>query len=235
MRTILISGASRGIGKSIAEKALEDGHRISLGIRNPEAIKGTRLDPKNSDSNRILISYYDALNINTGKDWIDKTIKEFKSFDSIVHCAGIFKGTKVNCPDSEIKDLEELWRINVLAPWMLTRDAWDYLIKSNKGRVIFLVSMSGKRSKGNLAGYSMSKFALMGVCQTIRNEGWDHGLRVTAICPGWVNTDMASKITSISKDEMTQPKDIASITTNLLSLSNSCIPFEIKVNCCLEK
>jgi len=94
--------------------------------------------------------------------------------------------------------------------------------------------MSGKRSKGNLAGYSASKFALMGLCQTIRNEGWGKGIRVTAICPSWVNTEMAAEIESISKEKMTQPEDIASLCSQLLEFPNSCIPFEIGINCNLE-
>ena len=77
----------------------------------------------------------------------------------------------------------------------------------------------------------MSKFALMGLSQTMRNEGWDKGIRVTTICPGWVNTDMASNVKSISKEEMTQPEDIASIVSTILKLPNTCVPFEVAVNC----
>ena len=64
----------------------------------------------------------------------------------------------------------------------------------------------------------------------MRNEGWDQGIRVTAICPGWVNTDMAKDINQISKEEMTQPIDIANICSNLLKLPNSSIPFEISAS-----
>ena len=105
---------------------------------------------------------------------------------------------------------------------------------NKSGRIIVLVSMSGKRAKGNLASYSMSKFALMSLCQTRRNEGWDKGIRVTAICPGWVNTDMAKDVNKLPKNEMSQPNDIAEICCNLLKLPNSSVPFEISLNCNLE-
>ena len=122
-----------------------------------------------------------------------------------------------------------------MGPWLLTRAAWGDLVKSKKGRIIVLISMSGKRSKSNLAGYTASKFALMGLCQTIRNEGWDYGIRISCICPGWVNTDMAENVKGINKKEMTQPEDLALIVSNLLKLPNSCIPFEVALNCNLEK
>ena len=133
-----------------------------------------------------------------------------------------------------MKDIEDIWKVNVMGPWILTKDAWKYLSMSNSGRIIVLVSMSGKRSKGQLASYSMSKFALMSLCQTMRNEGWDQGIRVTAICPGWVNTDMAKEINHFPKEDMTQANDIANICSNLLDLPNSSVPFEIALNCQLE-
>ncbi len=235
MRTILISGANRGIGKAIALQALADGHRLSLGIRNLGSVNGSNLDPKVSGNDRILLHQYDAANPQTAKDWVKASIERFDHFDSIIHCAGIFRKTGLLFKEIEAGDIDELWKVNILGPWWLTKEAWDEISKSNNGRIIVLVSMSGKRSKGNLAGYTTSKFGLMGLCQTIRNEGWNQGIRVTAICPGWVNTDMASNVNLVKKEEMTQPSDIGLICSNLLKLPNTCVPFEIAVNCMLEK
>ena len=95
--------------------------------------------------------------------------------------------------------------------------------------------MSGKRSKGRLAAYTTSKFALLGLCQTMRNEGWEAGIRVTAICPGWVNTDMAAAVQAIPAEAMTQPQDIAALSAELLRLPNSAVPFELAINCTLER
>jgi NAD(P)-dependent dehydrogenase (short-subunit alcohol dehydrogenase family) len=121
-----------------------------------------------------------------------------------------------------------------MGPWWLTRAAWPQLAAHGQGRLVVLVSMSGKRSKGRLAGYTASKFALMGLCQTMRNEGWDQGIRVTAICPSWVNTDMAAAVQAMPAEAMTQPADIAALTDQLLQLPNSCVPFELAVSCNLE-
>jgi len=103
-----------------------------------------------------------------------------------------------------------------------------------KGRIIVLVSMSGKRSKGDLAAYSSSKFALMGLCQTMKNKGWDKNIRVSAICPSWVNTKMAQNISSLDKSSMTQPEDIAEICSTILKLPTQSVPFEIALNCNYE-
>ena len=234
MRKILISGASRGIGKAIALKLLKEGHSISLGVRKKENLINTALDPKSNNCKRFFVHTYDANDKNSSKKWVEKTIKAFNSIDTIIHCAGIFKRTNLIFKDNEIEDIENLWKVNVMGPWILTKDAWKYLSMNNSARIIVLVSMSGKRSKGSLASYSMSKFALMSLCQTMRNEGWDKGIRVTAICPGWVNTDMSKEINKLDKKDMTQTSDIASICSNLLELPNSSVPFEIALNCQLE-
>ena len=235
MRKILISGASRGIGKAIAIKLLKEGHSLSLGVRERDDLFNTPLDPKINNSDSFLVHTYDATDQNSSKKWVDKTFETFKSVDTIIHCAGIFKRTKLLFNDNEMKDIEDLWKVNVMGPWILTKHAWKYLSLSNSARIIVLVSMSGKRSKGNLSGYSMSKFALMSLCQTMRNEGWDKGIRVSTINPGWVNTDMAANVESLPKDKMTQPQDIASLVSKILTLPNTCVPFEVNLNCILEK
>ncbi len=235
MRTILISGANRGIGKSIAEKLLLEGNKLSLGIRNKDSLKNTRLDPKNHNNEMLLINKYDAKEKEYASKWVARTIEKFGSIDTLIHCAGIFRKTKLNFLENEEDDISELWKINVLGPWFLTREAWKYLRKKKDSRIITLISMSGKRSKGDLAGYTATKFALMGLSQTMRNVGWEAGIRVTTISPSWVNTDMAKDITSMEKELMTQPEDIALIISNLLKLPNSCIPFDRSINCNLEK
>ena len=234
MRKILIRGASRGIGKAIAIKLLKEGYSISLGVRKKESLINTPLDPKLNNPERLVVHKYDANVRSSSKEWVKNTVKTFKNIDTVIHCAGIFKRTNLIFNDAEMQDIEEIWKVNVLGPWILTKDVWKYLSMSNSARIIVLVSMSGKRSKGRLASYSMSKFALMSLCQTMRNEGWNQGIRVTAICPGWVNTDMAKGINQFPKEDMTQASDIANICSNLLELPNTSVPFEIALNCKLE-
>ncbi len=234
MRRILISGASRGIGKAIAIKLLKEGHSISLGVREKNHLFNTPLDPKINNPDKFVVHKYDATERNSSKEWVKGSVKSFKGIVRLFHCAGILKKTNLIFNDSDIKDIEDIWKVNVMGPWILTKDAWKYLEMSNSARIIVLVSMSGKRSKSNLASYSMSKFALISLCQTMRNEGWAKGIRVTAICPGWVNTDMAKEINYFPKEDMTQANDIANICSTLLELPNSSVPFEISLNCQLE-
>ena len=234
MRTILISGASRGIGLNIAYRELKEGNRISIGIRDLESIKGSVIDPNNWPKGKILINKYDALDKLSAEKWIKNTILNYGGFDSLINCSGVLSKIPFLYKNGDEEEIINTFNINFLAIWNLCRLSWEYLSQSNNGRIIVLVSMSGKRFKGDLAAYSSSKFALMSLCQTMKNKGWEENIRVTAICPSWVNTKMAEKISSLEKSKMTQPEDIAEICSTILKLPIQSVPFEIALNCNYE-
>lgn len=234
-RTLLISGASRGIGRAIAERALAEGHRLSLGVRDPAGLPaGPLLEAARRCPERVLLHPYDAAVPSQASTWVAATLARFGGIDGLIHCAGLFSRVGLLFEAGQEAEIEALWRVNLMGPWWLSRAAWPALEASGDGRVITLVSMSGQRVKGPLAAYPCSKFALMALCQSMRNEGWDAGIRVTAICPGWVNTAMASRVTALPAAAMTQPEDLAALTAQLLRLPASAVPFELKINCILE-
>jgi NAD(P)-dependent dehydrogenase (short-subunit alcohol dehydrogenase family) len=234
-RTLLISGASRGIGRAIAERALAEGHRLSLGVRDPAGLPaGPLLETARLNPDQVLLHPYDAGDPSQASTWVAETLAQFGGIDGLIHCAGVFSRVGLLFEAGQEAEIEALWRVNLMGPWWLTRAAWPALVASGDGRVITLVSMSGQRVKGPLAAYPCSKFALMALCQSMRNEGWDAGIRVTAICPGWVNTSMASQVTALPADAMTQPEDLAALAAQLLRLPASAVPFELKINCVLE-
>ena len=228
-RTVLLTGASRGIGRSLAKRLLNDGHRLSLGLRDPEVLRGTELDVEG-----VMHHAYDARDPANAAAWVESTFSQWGEIDTLIHCAGILHRTPLLFADGQEQELDDLWTVNVKGPWWLTRAAWPYLVTSGHGRIQVLVSMSGKRVKGRMAGYPVSKFALLGLCQSMRNEGWDKGIRVTAICPSWVNTDMARAVTAVEPAAMTQPEDLATLSSTLLTLPDASVPFELAMNCSLE-
>ena len=230
----MITGSSRGIGAALARTLIQQGHRVCLAVRDPSSLLGTDLDPSQDPVNLISCSY-DARVPADAQRLVETALGHFGSLDSLIHCAGILRRTPLLFSEQERSEPDELWKVNVMGPWWLTRAAWPALVESGQGRIQVLVSMSGKRCKGVLAGYTASKFALMGLCQTMRNEGWDQDIRVTAVCPGWVNTEMAAGVETMAPEQMTQPEDLASLCAHLLTLPAAAVPFECAVNASLER
>ena len=234
MRTAVITGANRGIAAAVARALLAEGHRLCLAVRDPATLVGSDLDPQRH-GDRLIACRYDARDPDDAERLIATTLAHFSGLDTVVHCAGILRRTPLVFSDEQRGEPDELWRVNVMGPWLLTRAAWPALVASSQGRIQVLVSMSGKRCKGTLAGYTASKFALMGLCQAMRNEGWEQEIRITAICPGWVNTDMASAVQSMAPEAMTQPENLGRLSAHLLTLPDSAVPFELMVNASLER
>ncbi len=127
-RTVLITGASRGIGRAVAENCLAEGHRLCLGLRDPAAVKGTLLD-----SAHVLPVAYDAGQPEQATSLVDAATSWAGGVDALIHCAGILHRTPLLFEDGQEAELEELWQVNVMGPWWLTRAAWPHLRSCGQG------------------------------------------------------------------------------------------------------
>lgn len=221
-RVVMVSGASRGIGRAVVERLRESGYLISGGMRRPEAL------PESAD---VLSCRFDAEDADTVEAWVAATVARFGRIDAIVNAAGI--NPKVRVWDEGEDELDRMWRINVKGPLRVVRAAYPYLARSGEGRVVNLGSLSGKRVASNV-GYAMSKFAVVALTHGIRREGRDAGIRATVVCPGYVATDMTINETEIARHEMTQPADLAELVATLLRLPNNAAVSELLVHCQYE-
>jgi len=143
VRTLLISGASRGIGRSIAERLLADGHRLSLGLRDQQSLAGTALDPAVAGADRVLLHPYDAEDPAAADAWVQASNNHFGGFDSVIHSAGIFSRAGVLFEPGQEQEINRTMAVNLMGPWWLTRAAWPQLAAHGEGRLQVLVSMSG--------------------------------------------------------------------------------------------
>ena len=121
MRTILISGANRGIGLNIAYKELREGNRISVGIRDLESLRGSIIDPNNWPEGKIIINKYDSMDKDSAEKWVNNTINEFGGFDSLINCAGVLSKVPFLFKDGDEKEILNTLNINFLAIWNLCR------------------------------------------------------------------------------------------------------------------
>lgn len=223
-KVAMISGASRGIGAAIAERLVDAGWAVSLGMRDPAA--GPAAD------DRILVAPFDALDPQSERAWVEATLARFGRLDGLVHNAGVApRRTVLEATDEEF-DL--VFGVNVKSPMRLTQHAWPHLVAS-RGRIVTIASLSGKRVKSAGVGlYAMSKFAAVGLAHALRQCGKEDGVRSTAICPSFVATDMAAGLTGTPAAEMTQPADIARIVHLVLELPPTASIAEIPVHFTVE-
>lgn len=228
-RVIMVSGASRGIGRAVAETLHARGYCVSAGARDVPALERA-LDAQAGE--RLLAARYDAEDRATHRAWLEATLKRFGRLDGLVNNAGTSNTFSIE--DGEEAELDRLIAINLKGPLFLTRIALPHLRRAGSGRVVNVSSLSGKRVRNDNVAYAMTKHALMALTHSTRRIGWADGVRATAVCPSFVATDLTASVTTVPREAMIDPNDLAELIATALALPNTAVMAEMLVNCRLE-
>ncbi|MBS1027036.1 SDR family NAD(P)-dependent oxidoreductase [Gluconobacter albidus] len=222
-RVVMISGANRGIGKILSEQLRQAGWRVSAGVRDIASLPS---------GPGLFVHEFDAKR-HQEKDWVDATLAHYGRIDALIANAGVMIPASI--VDISDDDMDTMLTVNLRSPIRLVQAAWPFLKACKRGRVIILASLSGKRVKSALSGpYAITKHAAVALAHSIKKTGWADGIRATAVCPGFVATDMARSITSKDDAEMTQPDDIARMILAVLDLPNTANVAELSISCSEE-
>ena len=221
-RVVMVSGAARGIGRAVVDRLLAAGFRVSAGVREARGLR---------ESDALQVQRYDAESLDSAEAWVAACVERFGALHGLVNSAGINPEFAVTDADESV--LDQLWAVNVKGPLRLCRLALPHLRACGTGRIINVASLSGKRVANRNAGYAMSKFAVVALTQAVRREGWEDGVRATALCPGFVETEMTAAA-SFPREQMSKPADLAVMAEMLLRLPNTAVVAELLVNCRLE-
>jgi len=234
-KVVLISGGGRGIGAAVAQRFLQDGWSVSIGMRKPQPVPWMQPWLERTSHNTLQLVAYDAFDATAEARWVAAAMQQFGRIDAVVANAGIAIAKSV--VDIAEDEFQQLLDVNVKAPRRLGAAAWEPLKACGCGRIIVLASLSGKRVKTARTGsYSTSKFAAVALAHGFRHAGFDAGIRATAICPSFVVSDMALSVgNNFPAEKMTQPEDLARIIAMLVNLPNEASVAEFAVHCQLEE
>lgn len=220
----IITGATRGIGRCVSMGLAEDGYRVVLIARDIGALNCVR--------DRILSSgkfTYEPIVLpsditDTGKiaAEIGNLADQFGPIDVLFNSAAMFIDGTTEC---SVDDLRRLFETNVIAQYGILKSVLEIMMREKSGYVFNVASRAGTYGFPGGGAYGSSKFALVGLTDSLYREYSSQGIRFTSLCPGWVNTEMAKEAcTPFREDEMIQPEDILKTVRYLLCLSgNVCI------------
>jgi len=193
----LITGAGRGIGKAITDCFLAAGAEIwGLGTKEPDNLK-ERIEQAAGKLHWISV---DLGKLNEVDAVIESAVKESGGFDILVNNAGI---TKDNLSfRMSLEEWQKVIDVNLSAAFFVARTVARDMIRKRTGSIINMSSIIGIHGNGGQANYAASKAGLIGLTKSLANEVASRGVRVNAIAPGFIETDMTVAIPEEAKKKM---------------------------------
>ena len=209
MPSALVTGGSSGIGLAIARMLHDEGHGLTLAARKVERLEAAAaelgatavaVDVRDEDDCARLVATH---------------LETHGGLDVLVNSAGV--GIAGRIGDMETKQFDLQLSVNLRGAFLVTRAALPAL-RETRGYVVNLASIAGTIPTPGLAGYGAAKAALVSLSRSLAREEAEAGVRVTAVCPAFVDTPMTTW-TGLESEAMIQPEDCAELVRALLHLS----------------
>lgn len=221
----VITGASKGIGKAIAEKLAREGFNVAICARNADNLKKAATDIQAQNPGvTVLAIPVDMSQKAAILDFAEKIKQAFPSVDILVNNAGLFFPGSME--EQEDGLLETLMATNVYSAYHLTRQLLPLMRANRKGHIFNMCSTASYTSYPNGGAYSITKFALLGFSRNLREELKPHNIKVTAISPGPTLTASWEGFDG-PPDRMMTPEDVADLLWGAYTLSKQAVVEEV--------
>jgi len=217
-KNALITGAGKGIGKAIAIALAKEGVNVILVSRTQTDVDQLAIETSNLGVKSLALSA-DVSDINSITKAVEKALAEFKTIDILINNAGIASFGKFL--ELEPEAWEKIIQVNLMGTYYATRAVIPNMIERQTGDIINISSTAGLNGNALTSAYSASKFAVLGLTDSLMQEMRKHNIRVTALTPSTVATDMAKdlNLTDGNPEKVMQSEDIAELIIAQLKLN----------------
>jgi NAD(P)-dependent dehydrogenase (short-subunit alcohol dehydrogenase family) len=191
-KSVLVTGASSGIGRAVAIAFAEQGASVTLVARNRETLTETAALARKAGGD-VLLAPADVTQPQAVKAAIRKAVRKFGRIDIVVNNAGVLIPARV--PEIRTGDLQAMLDVNLFGALHVMREAVHQMRTQGSGSIINMASLAGRRGFSPLGGYCATKFALIGLTEALRTELVGERIRVSLVLPGVVDTPMVTGTT----------------------------------------
>ncbi|MGL4763210.1 MAG: 3-oxoacyl-[acyl-carrier-protein] reductase [Sarcina sp.] len=197
-KNIIITGATRGIGKSIAFKLAEKGANLVIGYRTSDDEAQKIKFSLESLGVKVLLAKGDVSNSEYAKEIISLCKKELGSVDVLVNNAGITKDGLVMRMKEE--DFSSVIDVNLKGTFNCSKEAAIVMLRQKSGKIINISSVIGLIGNAGQVNYAASKAGVLGITKSLAKELGSRGITVNAVAPGFIETDMTSELSDNNRD-----------------------------------
>jgi 3-oxoacyl-[acyl-carrier protein] reductase len=215
-KTAVITGASRGIGRAVAETLAERGANVVIADINETQAQDTAQEIAASTGQRVIAIPVNVAELSSCQQMVDAALAEFGKVDILINNAGITRDNLIMRMDE--KDFDLVININLKGVWNCSKAVVRSMMKQRYGRIVNISSVSGIGGLPGQTNYSASKAGVIGLTKALAKEVAARNITVNAVAPGYVSTvltqelseevkEFASRITPIQR--WAEPKEIA--------------------------
>ncbi|MEE3346853.1 MAG: 3-oxoacyl-[acyl-carrier-protein] reductase [Nitrospinota bacterium] len=232
-KVALITGGAQGIGKTISEELVQNGAHVVLGDVNLEGAQATAEAINNNGGSASAVKI-DVSNPAEVKQVFDSILKDKKPIDIMINNAGITRdGLMIRMKEA---DWDRVLNINLKGTFLCSQQAAKQMMKQKSGAIVNIASIVGVMGNFGQANYSASKAGVIGLTKTLAREVASRGIRVNAVAPGFIDTEMTQVLDESVRQKLIEqiplaklglPEDVARCVAFLVSDRSSYITGQV--------
>jgi NAD(P)-dependent dehydrogenase (short-subunit alcohol dehydrogenase family) len=226
-KTAIVTGGTKGIGRTIADALLAEGVSVCVSARHVDVIGSTSRPEGKSGSGREIMFPCDVRNYDHVTGLIGYTVKEYGGLDILINNAGIGVFEKVE--ETSPEDFRAVLETNLFGVFYCCHEAIPQMKQRGGGYIINISSLAGANPHPRMAAYNASKFALNGFSEALMQEVRHDNIKVSYIMPGSVNTEFGGDSPSDEKSWQLAPADIARVVIDLLHHDDRSLPSRVEI------
>ena len=201
-KNILVTGGSRGIGRSIVQVLIENGANVGFTFSSSESAAKEISTNLNSSSNKCIAYKSDASKLNECEKLVDSFLNDFDTIDVLINNAGITKDNLLMRMSED--DFDKVIDVNLKSVFNMTKACQRVFLKNRKGSIINMSSVVGVKGNAGQSNYAASKSGIIGFSKSIAQEIGSRNIRCNVIAPGFIKTEMTDKLSDSLVDSWTE-------------------------------
>ena len=201
-KNILITGGSRGIGKSIVQVLFNSGANVGFTFSSSESAANEIAKNLNSSSQKCIAYKSDASKLDQCENLVESFLNDFETIDVLINNAGITKDNLLMRMSEE--DFDKVININLKSVFNMTKACQRVFLKNRKGSIINMSSVVGVKGNAGQSNYAASKAGIIGFSKSIAQELGSRSIRCNVIAPGFIKTEMTDNLSDSLVDSWTE-------------------------------
>jgi 3-oxoacyl-[acyl-carrier protein] reductase len=226
-KTAIVTGATKGIGRAIAEALIGEGVSVCISARQQDEIDEAVSQLNRTDGALAIGFRCDVRDYSQVRDLIANTVKELGGLDLLINNAGI--GIFATVEETSAEDFRAVLETNLFGVFYCCHEAIPKMKERGGGYIINISSLAGANPHPRMAAYNASKFGLNGFSEALMQEVRHDNIKVSYVMPGSVNTEFGGDSPGAEKSWQLTPQDIARIVIDLLHHDDRALPSRVEI------